>query len=155
MEYLTAEKPEGCIFCLKLAEDSDRENLILHRGERACLMLNRYPYNSGHMMVIPHAHVPTLEALDEETLLEMMLLINKGLCALREVMHPEGFNVGVNIGSAAGAGIDEHVHIHIVPRWEGDTNFMTIFAETRIVPELLDDTYLKLKAILEKDSPSP
>lgn len=149
MEYLTAEKPEGCIFCYKLSEDRDRENLILFRGEKAFLMLNLYPYNSGHLMVIPHAHVPTLEVLDKDTLLEMMLLINKGLCLLREVMHPDGFNVGANIGKAAGAGISEHVHIHIVPRWEGDTSFMTIFSETRVVPELLDDTYVKLKAALQ------
>jgi ATP adenylyltransferase len=150
MEYLTGEKPEGCIFCNEISADKDIENYILHRGSRCCLMLNLYPYNTGHLMVIPYEHVANFEDLSEETLTEMMLLIKKSLTALRQAMAPHGFNIGINVGKAAGAGIDEHVHVHIVPRWEGDTNFMTICAETRVVPELLDDTYDKLKAIFDK-----
>lgn len=148
MKYLVGEKPQGCIFCNKIAEDNDRENFVLHRGPKSCLMLNLYPYNSGHLMAIPYEHAPSLESLEEDTLLELMLLVRKSLTALRKLMNPDGFNVGVNIGKASGAGIDEHVHIHIVPRWEGDTNFMPVFAETRVVPELLHDTYDKLKAVL-------
>ncbi|MFB0546158.1 MAG: HIT domain-containing protein [Anaerolineae bacterium] len=148
MKYLVGEKPQGCIFCNKIAEDNDRENFVLYRGPKSCLMLNLYPYNSGHLMAIPYEHAPSLESLEEDTLLELMLLVRKSLTALRKLMNPDGFNVGVNIGKASGAGIDEHVHIHIVPRWEGDTNFMPVFAETRVVPELLHDTYDKLKAVL-------
>lgn len=147
MEYLVSEKSQGCIFCNKIVKDNDRENLLLYRGSKSCLMLNLYPYNSGHLMAIPYEHASSLESLEEDTLLELMLLVKKSLTALRKVMNPDGFNIGVNIGKASGAGIDEHVHIHIVPRWEGDTNFMPIFAETRVVPELLHDTYDKLKAI--------
>ncbi len=150
MEYLTSEKPEGCIFCNEMAADKDKENYILHRGARCCLVLNLYPYNTGHLMVIPREHAATLEDLSEETLLEVILMVRKSLTALRQAMAPDGFNIGINVGKAAGAGIDEHIHIHIVPRWEGDTNFMTICAETRVVPELLDDTYDRLKAVLEK-----
>jgi len=107
-------------------------------------MLNLYPYNNGHIMVVPYRHVPSLEQLDDEELLEMMNIVNQSLAALRKVMNPDGFNIGVNIGKAAGAGIVDHVHIHIVPRWEGDTNFMAVMAETRVIPELLEQTYEKL-----------
>ncbi|MBC7249459.1 MAG: HIT domain-containing protein [Anaerolineae bacterium] len=147
MKYLVADKEEGCIFCNRIAESCDQENYILYRGERGFLILNLYPYNSGHMMAVPYAHVPSLEDLDAETLTELMLLVNKGLAALRQAMSPQGFNIGVNIGEVAGAGIVGHVHIHIVPRWGGDTNFMPVLAETRVIPELLDETYERLRSI--------
>jgi ATP adenylyltransferase len=149
MQYLTEERPEGCIFCIKLAENRDAENLVAWRGERAFVMLNRYPYNAGHLMVVPYVHVASTEELPPETLTEMMLLTNRCLAALRKVMSPEAFNIGANLGHAAGAGIAEHVHLHIVPRWEGDTNFMAVLADVRVVPELLADTYCKLRAALE------
>lgn len=148
MEYLVGEKQDGCVFCDKMASQDDRENLVLYRGDRACIMLNLYPYNTGHLMVIPHGHAPSLEHLDLETQVEMMTLLNLSLRVLRKALHPDGFNIGVNIGKAAGAGISEHVHVHVVPRWEGDTNFMPIMAETRVMPELLLQTYDKLKAVL-------
>jgi len=148
MRYLTGEKEKGCIFCTRIAESRDRENYILYRGERGFLILNLYPYNNGHMMAVPYNHVASLEDLDTETLTELMLLVNKGLAALREAMSPQGFNVGVNIGEVAGAAVAGHVHIHVVPRWGGDTNFMPILADTRVVPELLDQTYERLRAVM-------
>ena len=144
MSYILSPKPSNCILCEKIAENRDRENYILYRGDKSCSMLNLYPYNNGHIMVVPYRHVPSLEQLDDEELLEMMNIVNQSLAALRKVMNPAGFNIGVNIGKAAGAGIVDHVHIHIVPRWEGDTNFMAVMAETRVIPELLEQTYEKL-----------
>jgi len=151
MEYLTEERPQGCIFCLALAEERDVDNLIVWRGERAFVMLNRYPYNAGHLMVIPNLHVPSVEDLPPETLTEMMLLVNRSLGALRRAMAPHGFNIGANLGRVAGAGIADHVHLHLVPRWEGDTNFMPVLADVRVVPELLVDTYRKVRAALEEE----
>jgi len=151
MKYILSPKGEECIFCAKAASDRDEENYVLYRGKRAYIMLNLYPYTNGHLMVIPYQHVATLELLDEETLAETMLLIAKGIRILRRAMKPHGFNVGCNIGRVAGAGVDDHVHLHVVPRWEGDTNFMPVLAETRLIPELLTDTYRKLKRILEEE----
>jgi ATP adenylyltransferase len=150
MTYLTEERPQGCIFCLKAAERSDAENLIVWRGERAFIMLNRYPYNAGHLMVIPYVHVASVEDLPAETLTELMLLVNRSLAALRRAMAPEAFNIGANLGRAAGAGIADHVHMHVVPRWEGDTNFMPVFADVRVIPEFLADTYRKVRAAMEE-----
>ncbi len=149
MKYLEGEQPKGCVFCQKIKSDKDRENHILYRGKHACIVLNLYPYNTGHMMVIPYAHVSEPRDMDKESQLEMLFLVNKALEALQRAMQPEGFNIGVNLGAAAGAGIGEHLHVHIVPRWGGDTNFMTICAETRVVPEMLEDTYDKLKPLFD------
>ena len=151
MEYLTEERPQGCIFCLKAAEKRDPENLIAWRGQRAFVMLNRYPYNAGHLMVVPYEHVASVEDLPVETLAELMLLVNRCLRALRRTMAPDAFNIGANLGRVAGAGIAEHVHLHVVPRWEGDTNFMPVLADVRVVPELLADTYCKVRAALEEE----
>jgi ATP adenylyltransferase len=148
LEYLTAPKEDDCIFCRALASDNDRENLVLLRGERAFLILNRYPYNNGHFMVVPYAHVPSLEGLDTLTLTEMMLLLNRGLAALRVAMNPEGFNIGINVGRAAGAGVQEHVHMHAVPRWVGDTNFITVAGDMRVIPQTWLQTFDELKAAL-------
>lgn len=151
MEYILGERTGECFFCAKAKENKDRENYILYRGQRCFIMLNIYPYNNGHLMIAPYQHAASLEDLDEETLTELMFLVNKGLRLLRRVLNPQGFNIGINLGKAAGAGIEEHVHIHIVPRWEGDTNFMPVFAGTKVIPELLDGTYEKLMAALEKE----
>lgn len=150
MKYLEAERPKGCVFCAKIEGDDDRANHILYRGQHACVMLNLYPYNSGHLMVIPYAHVSKPADLPMEVQVEMLTLVNKCLEVLQRAIRPEGFNIGVNLGRAAGAGIDEHVHVHAVPRWNGDTNYMAILAETRVVPELLDETYSKLKPIFDE-----
>jgi ATP adenylyltransferase len=148
LEYLAGAKTEGCVFCSAARSTEDRENLVLLRGERAFLILNRYPYNNGHFMVVPYSHVPSLESLDTSTLTEIMLLLNRGIVALRDSMAPEGFNIGANLGQAAGAGIQEHVHIHVVPRWLGDTNFMPVVGDLRVVPETWLQTYDRLDAAL-------
>lgn len=145
MAYLRSEIPSGnragCIFCDKPIEHNDSENLIVRRGRLAYVILNRYPYNNGHMMAVPYQHVSTLEDLEALALSEMMLLAKQALAALRGMYHPQGFNLGVNIGTAAGAGIADHVHMHVVPRWAGDSNFMTTVASTRVIPEDLAETY--------------
>jgi len=151
MEYVRSSHSEACIFCQKVAEDRDRENYVLYRGQKSYILLNLYPYNNGHLMVAPYEHLPSLEDLDEETLTEMMRLVAKGLTLLRRTVNPAGFNVGANIGKVAGAGFDDHVHIHIVPRWEGDTNFMPVLADTRVIPELLDDTYAQLLDAMQEE----
>jgi ATP adenylyltransferase len=153
--YLKAPKGAetgGCIFCDKIRADpsKDRENLLLLRGKRAFVTLNLYPYANGHMMVAPYEHCGELESLDGETLKEMMLLLGKGIRALRQASNPQGFNVGANLGRAAGAGVDDHVHFHIVPRWNGDTNFMPVLADTRMIPELLPQTYENLSAAFKE-----
>ena len=146
MEYIeNSTKEDGCIFCNVQAKEDSAENLITFRGERAYVILNRYPYTSGHIMVVPLDHKPNLEELDSETRAEMMELTARGMSVLRKIYRPEAFNMGANIGEAAGAGIKEHFHIHIVPRWAGDTNFMTTVAEARVLPEDLPTTYSKLK----------
>jgi len=151
MQYLlNCRRKEGCIFCDKVAEGRDRENYVLYRGQLGFIMLNLYPYSNGHLMVAPYSHVGNLEDLDDETQAELMSLVVKGTRLLRQVLRPEGFNVGLNIGKAAGAGVDDHVHIHIVPRWLGDTNFMPIIGETRVIPEHLDETYDRLMAVLRE-----
>ncbi|NQT71870.1 MAG: HIT domain-containing protein [Chloroflexi bacterium] len=144
IEYILGEKDEDCIFCYKPKEDKDRENLLLFRGERNLVMLNKYPYNPGHIMVAPYKHVSSLDALDDEDLLEHFKLVSRCVEMMKEEMNPEGFNIGINLGKVAGAGIEEHIHTHIVPRWNGDTNFMPVFSDMRVVPEALEATYDKL-----------
>ena len=146
MAYLKAPKQSGrrgCIFCDKIRDNhaKDRENLLLWHGKRALVVLNLFPYSNGHLMVAPYQHTGALEALDGVTLKEMMLLVGRSIRALRRMMNPQGFNVGMNLGRAAGAGVEDHVHIHIVPRWGGDTNFMPVLADVRVIPELLPQTY--------------
>ncbi|MDD5467670.1 MAG: HIT domain-containing protein [Anaerolineales bacterium] len=140
------DKAEACAFCVALAQVDGPQNLILHRGKRAFLILNRYPYTGGHLMAVACDHQPSLEDLDAATRAEMMELATQAMGVLREVYHPDGFNLGINIGEAAGAGIREHVHMHVVPRWGGDTNFMSTLAGTRVLPEALEDTYHRFSA---------
>lgn len=150
MPYLRGEhvKVEGCLFCRKLDQEDASEH-VLYRGERCFVVLNRFPYNNGHLMVVPYAHTGQLEDLDDATLLEMMQLVRHSLRFLRHVYNPNGFNVGVNEGSAAGAGVAEHVHLHIVPRWDGDANYMTVVGGTRVIPESLDDTYAAFRPLFD------
>lgn len=150
LEYLVEPKPEGCIFCEAAASEEDRANLVLFRGRHAFLILNRFPYNNGHLMAVSYAHVPSLEDLETATLTEMMWLVNRGLAALRATMRPQGFNVGANLGQVAGAGMEEHVHMHVVPRWAGDTNYMAVVGNTRVVPDSLDALYDELVSNAEK-----
>jgi ATP adenylyltransferase len=145
MDYIKGKKPSGCILCDKPKEKKDPANLILKRGKHGFVMMNLYPYNNGHLMVCPYQHVDTLEALSDDALKNLMQLTKKSIAVLRKAFHPEGFNVGLNLGKAAGAGIEDHLHFHIVPRWVGDTNFMTAVSEIRVIPEDLVETYKQLK----------
>jgi ATP adenylyltransferase len=140
----TAEPTDACIFCVKSQQQNDVENLILHRGPHCFVLLNLYPYTSGHLMVAPYAHAPTLEEIDEETATELMLLTRASQARLRSVYRAPGFNVGMNIGACAGAGVAGHIHMHVLPRWGGDVNFMTTVGETRVLPEDMSETYRKL-----------
>ncbi len=146
MKYIQqGVQPEGCIFCNAAQPGNDDEYLVVARAKRCFVILNRYPYTSGHVMVVPYVHQPSIEDLDAETRQEMIELANQALGVLRSVYRPEAFNVGANIGAAAGAGIAEHVHIHVVPRWNGDTNFMSTIAATRVLPEDLTETYHRIR----------
>ncbi|HNU73151.1 MAG TPA: HIT domain-containing protein [Thermodesulfobacteriota bacterium] len=149
VEYILSSKSKECIFCLPQTADDDRERLILLRRERTFVMMNRYPYNSGHLMVVPFQHVADIEAVDEQTGLEILRLVQQCKAVLSAAMHPQGFNIGMNLGSAAGAGIDQHLHIHIVPRWNGDTNFMPVIGDVRMISEHLRATYDKLRPLFK------
>ncbi|MCL4269643.1 MAG: HIT domain-containing protein [Anaerolineales bacterium] len=151
MKYIESHNKEaGCVFCNAQAQTDSAENLIAFRGKNAYVILNRYPYTSGHLMVIPFKHAPNLEELDPETRAEMMELTSRCTTILREIYRTQSFNVGVNIGEAAGAGVLGHVHIHIVPRWAGDTNFMSSVGQTRVLPEALEETYQRVRQAFEK-----
>lgn len=143
-QFLSAEKPVGCVFCAKLAMD-DREALIVHRGQYCYICLNTFPYNNGHVMVVPHAHLDSLAGLPLETAHEMMDLTQRSETVLRTVYQPDGINMGLNLGAAAGAGITAHLHLHVLPRWFGDANFMTVISETRVLPEELITTWQRLR----------
>lgn len=144
-EYIQTSKAPGCIFC-NAVEMTDQDALVIHRAQYSYAILNRYPYTNGHLLIVPYLHVDTLEALLPEVRAEMMELLSKGTRVLREVYSPQGFNLGGNIGSAAGAGIAEHVHLHVLPRWSGDTNFMTAVGDTRILPETIEDTWRRIQS---------
>lgn len=151
MKYLKNEtKESGCVFCNALAKNDSAENLIVMRAQHAFVILNKFPYTSGHLMIVPLAHQASLEDLDPATRAEMMELTAQFITVLRGLYTPEGFNVGVNIGKAAGAGVPGHVHIHILPRWGGDTNFMSTIGETRVLPETLEETYVRVHESWEK-----
>ena len=150
MSYVsTAGGPEAaCVFCSALTAGDDRRSLILHRGDRAFLILNAFPYASGHLMAVVTRHVGSIEAATAAELADAMALIQKGTLALVAAYHPDGFNVGLNQGRVAGAGVVGHLHIHLVPRWNGDTNFMPVIGQTRVLPESLETTYDRLAAAL-------
>lgn len=144
IEYILGEKEEYCIFCEKPKQDRDEDNLILYRGEGNFVIMNLYPYNPGHLMVAPYRHVQSLGLLRDDELLEHFRLVNQCVSVLQETMNPEGFNIGINMAKVAGAGIEDHIHTHIVPRWNGDTNFMPVISNTRVIPEALAKSYAKL-----------
>ena len=141
----TAAVPGECVFCVAAKATDDREVLVVHRAQRNFVILNRFPYTSGHVMVIPYEHSATLENLGDETLMELILLARRTEKHLRAIYQTDGLNLGINIGRAAGAGIAGHIHMHILPRWIGDTNFMTTVGETRVMPENLEITWEKLR----------
>lgn len=149
MAYILSDKSAGCIFCDKRRQQRDTENHILWRGDTAFVIMNLYPYNNGHLMVAPHAHVPSLTELDAPQRAEIFELTATCEAVLRQAFTPDGFNIGINLGTAAGAGIAEHLHVHIVPRWTGDTNFMTVVGDIRVIPQHIDQTYQLLASYFQ------
>jgi ATP adenylyltransferase len=149
-DYLAsgATKPPTCVFCIGDDPSHDPERLVVFRGTHNFIILNLFPYTSGHVMVAPYEHLNTLAVAKTEQMTEMMQLAQRLLGALQQLYRPEGFNIGMNLGQAAGAGIREHFHLHVVPRWTGDSNFTTVVGETRVLPEQLSRTYERLKAVL-------
>lgn len=145
MAYIQSEKPSGCVLCQKTRETQDRRNFILHRGAHSFTILNLYPYNSGHLMVSPYQHADVPELLPDAVWNDLMAGVRAAIGVLKKAYRPDGINVGLNLGKAAGAGIDDHLHFHVLPRWGGDTNFMTVVSEVRVIPAGLDATYRLLK----------
>jgi len=141
IEYIKMPKPHGCIFCLKDEKERDRDNLVLYRTSLALVMLNRYPYTDGHLLISPYRHIADMNALTVEEKLDLFDLVGLSCTVLTEAIDPQGFNIGMNLGKAAGAGVDDHLHFHVVPRWNGDTNFMSVVADLRVMPENLLATY--------------
>jgi len=150
IDYILGPKEEGCFFCKYLADNKDEEHLILYRGKKAFVIMNYYPYNNGHLMVVPNEHRGDITELDPDTLTEMMKMVQASVEIIRKEMKAEGFNIGINQGKVAGAGVDDHVHIHIVPRWTGDTNFMPVTGYTKVISEGLKETWKKLKKQFDK-----
>lgn len=155
IEFITQPKPTECILCLKPREDRDRENFILYRGRHCFVMMNIYPYNNGHMMISPYQHASTPEDLGDKVLADMMGVLKRCVKAIKQELSPEGINIGLNLGKVAGAGIEDHLHFHIVPRWLGDTNFMAVMADVRVIPEHLKATYEKLRILFPRDTRMP
>jgi len=149
MRYVGTGRPEGCIFCVKPAEHRDEQHLILGRSQRAYVLLNLYPYNSGHLMVVPYLHTGDLATLPSEIGAEVLALTQRSISALTAEYRPQGFNVGLNLGEVAGGSVSAHLHLHVVPRWGGDTNFMPTTADTKVLPETLDQTYRRLRPHFE------
>jgi ATP adenylyltransferase len=145
MQYIAMDKSKGCILCDKPREDNDVSNYVLYRGNMNFIIMNAYPYNPGHLMVAPYRHTASMDLLTREELYEHFEIVSRGIRALKQALKPEGFNVGINMSRIAGAGIEDHFHTHIVPRWEGDTNFMPVIADTKVVPQALAGTYEKLR----------
>ena len=149
IEYIKEADIPGCVFCRLLGEATDDKNLILVRRPKTFAVLNRYPYNSGHLMVAPLAHRADLAALDDAEILEMMRLLADMQALLQRAMNPQGFNMGVNLGRTAGAGVLDHIHIHLVPRWNGDTNFMPVIGDVRVIPQALGDLHAMLRKLMQ------
>jgi ATP adenylyltransferase len=152
MEYVkdaSKDNEDECIFCAKPAAGDDEASLIVHRGEGCFVILNKYPYTNGHLMIAPFQHLATLQELDAETMTEMMNLAQRGMAALEERYSPHGYNVGFNQGRVAGAGVEHHIHMHVVPRWGGDTNFMPVLGDTRVMPQTLEQSYEALRGAFD------
>lgn len=155
MEYILNNKPADCIFCLPPEMECDRDRLLVYRSRLSLVMLNRYPYTNGHLLIAPNRHTADLEGLTDEEMLDLFRTL--GLCKriLQETARPDGFNIGINLGRAAGAGVEDHIHLHIVPRWGGDTNFMSVIPDVRIMPENLTVTFDRLLPAFQNATPRP
>ena len=145
LEYILSNKTKKCIFCIKPAENNDEKHLILYRSKHSFVIMNVFPYNNGHLMVVPNKHVPNLNGLNKDEISDLFTSVQLCEKILHRTYSPDGINIGLNLGKAAGAGIDEHLHVHIVPRWNGDVNFMTSICGTRVIPESFELAYTKLK----------
>jgi ATP adenylyltransferase len=144
LNYIVSSPPKGCVFCLGKPEE-DESRLVLYRGSHMFVVMNAFPYSNGHLLIPPYRHISDLADLTDDESLEMMQLTRESCRILKETCRPDGFNIGINLGGAAGAGIAEHLHLHIVPRWHSDTNFMPVLADVKVIPEALEATYRKLK----------
>jgi ATP adenylyltransferase len=151
IEFIKQPKPNECILCIKPREHRDRNNFILYRGRYCFVMMNIYPYNNGHLLISPYQHTSTLESVENNVLLDMMGVLKQSLAAIKQALSPEGINIGLNLGKVAGAGIEDHLHFHVVPRWLGDTSFMAVAADVRVIPEHLKATYDKLRSFFPKE----
>lgn len=152
LNYILGKKEKRCIFCLEASEKNDRKHLILHRSKHSFVILNMFPYNNGHLMVVPNKHVSSLTHLYDEELTDLFGLVKTCEQVLDQVYSPDGMNIGMNLGSAGGAGIEAHIHVHIVPRWNGDANFMTAINGTRVIPESFETAYDKLKVAFDNEA---
>jgi len=155
MQYILADKEEGCFVCRAFEAKDDREHLVLARGGTCGVLMNRFPYSNGHLMICPYRHVADLTDLDSEERIESMELLSRSLDALRAVMYPQGFNIGINLGAVAGASLVEHLHTHIVPRWEGDTNFMPVTSDVKMIPQALEELWELLHPVLNEEADPP
>jgi len=149
IEGIDTEDAGRCIFCEKPEENNDKKNYIIYRGKKCFVILNIFPYNNGHLLVVPYKHTSEISDIDLETMLEVMETVTIAVEAIKKTMRPDGFNIGMNLGRSAGAGVAEHLHIHIVPRWNGDTNYMPVIGGTKVISESLEDTYKKLKNAID------
>ncbi len=148
IKNFSSKKDEGCFLCRAARESDDRGNLVVLRGRTCFVILNRYPYNNGHLMIAPYRHIGSLLDLNEEESIEIMDLLKRSIRALKEEYNPDGFNIGLNLGKSAGAGVEDHFHFHVVPRWTGDTNFMPVLSDTKVIPEALEETWRRIRGRL-------
>ncbi len=151
IEYILGKRESSCIFCPDCGGLSDEERLILYRGKLVMVMMNKFPYNNGHLLVAPWRHISGLGELSAEEMLDIMNWLRKSTDILQKLLHPDGYNIGLNLGREAGAGFEEHLHFHIVPRWRGDTNFMAVLADIRNIPEHIKQTYAKLAPLFKQE----
>ncbi|MFH0845625.1 MAG: HIT domain-containing protein [Pseudomonadota bacterium] len=156
MTYILSDEKEGdCIFCPGNDRGKDEARLILYVGSLSMVVMNKFPYNNGHLLVAPVRHVPELDSLSEDEMLDIGLMVRRSIDILKKLISPEGFNVGLNLGRVSGAGIENHMHFHIVPRWNGDTNFMTVLGDVRVIPEHIEETYMKLRPYFQQFEQRP
>ena len=150
LNYILSEKEDGCIFCIKPKQENDKKNLIIYRSEHSFVIMNLFPYNNGHLMVVPNRHIASLSDLPDNELCDLTKTLKLSEEIVRKIYSPDGVNIGINLGKAAGAGIDTHLHIHIVPRWNGDVNFMSVVGGYRVIPESFESSYNKLKEAFDR-----
>jgi len=150
IRYIEMPKPKTCFLCDAAKSKDDSKHYVVYRGNKCFIIMNLFPYNPGHLMIAPYRHVPSIEDLNNDELFDLMMLTKLSLKMLKKAFNPHGFNIGVNIGNVAGAGVEEHVHVHVVPRWSGDTNFMLLLADVKVIPQALEETYRKLKNVLKE-----